>query len=282
MKVEQLLTLKPGGMVYYSLLQVPTKPRNALKLIYQFYYDIKQIAYRCSDRGVARVKLHWWHDEVNRLFQMVPQHPLTRQLLSAISNYNLTSNLFRAIIGSTLQQLDHDHHHSLDEFKAFCQREHGPLIQLCNQVISKGKPMQAATVEELAFILHSLQVLQILHFDRERDRFYLPLSLLPEASTVEQLFAEPDQLQMLGEQLFAELSTAKDRFFNSLTPDIRKLQRFHIVLLELNLVLASELQASGFDCLTRFTSITPIRNFFLARKFAKREQRYAKQLHRIA
>lgn len=68
---------------HYASFYVPAAARPALRALEACRREIAAIPHEVSDRGVAHLKLAWWHDELERLAQAVPRHPATRALATA-------------------------------------------------------------------------------------------------------------------------------------------------------------------------------------------------------
>ena len=63
--------------------------RNALTALYAFCREIDDIVDNHLDYEVASQKLHWWRDEINRLFHGTAQHPVTKALKAYIHSQSL-------------------------------------------------------------------------------------------------------------------------------------------------------------------------------------------------
>ena len=67
-----------GSDLYYASLYRPYAERERVRLLDAIHYQIATIPLTVSDRGVARVKLDWWHNEASELADGRPRHALTR------------------------------------------------------------------------------------------------------------------------------------------------------------------------------------------------------------
>jgi hypothetical protein len=73
----------PGSGSYYAVRFSPAATRNLHAMQLAWYGLIQGIARRPTDPGVARLKLDWWHDEIDRgLRDRAPRHPLMTGLVS--------------------------------------------------------------------------------------------------------------------------------------------------------------------------------------------------------
>lgn len=67
-----------GSGTYYAVRFSPASLRLQYAVVLAWYRKIRGIARSPADPGVARLKLDWWHDELQRTFEARrPQHPMT-------------------------------------------------------------------------------------------------------------------------------------------------------------------------------------------------------------
>ncbi len=68
---------RPGSTFYYALRHYPTdghaRVRSTLKLI----ETVSECLLDVSEPTVAEQKIHWWHEEIDRLHNAEPRHPAT-------------------------------------------------------------------------------------------------------------------------------------------------------------------------------------------------------------
>jgi phytoene synthase len=67
-----------GNDLYYASLYRPPEERDRVRLVDTIHRQVAAIPLSVSDRGVARVKLDWWHTEASELSEGRPRHELTR------------------------------------------------------------------------------------------------------------------------------------------------------------------------------------------------------------
>lgn len=95
-----------GSNLYYSTLYHDAQTRRALCALFAFLGELNEVVCGSSDPGAARVTLHWWFEEVGRLFSGEARHPVTREL-SQIDNADyLSQQELVGCIAATAQFLD--------------------------------------------------------------------------------------------------------------------------------------------------------------------------------
>ena len=70
----------PASDFYYASLYRRADTRAKIRLVHALYQEISCIPHTVSDRGVARVKLDWWRQELQRFATDQARHQLTRAL----------------------------------------------------------------------------------------------------------------------------------------------------------------------------------------------------------
>ena len=72
--IESEIRLTPGSAEYYVARFAAPLERVAVANWLVWFAQLDQIADRAKDPGVARLKLDWWHTEIDQLDQA--RHPL--------------------------------------------------------------------------------------------------------------------------------------------------------------------------------------------------------------
>jgi len=75
-----------GSGFYYAVLFEPQKNRDLLYALIALHNEVLECLTGTTDPGVSLMKLHWWREELQRMFQRQPRHPATRQLLPAVDS----------------------------------------------------------------------------------------------------------------------------------------------------------------------------------------------------
>ena len=71
-----------GSSLHYATLFHPEQTRRSLIALFALYYELLDAFLTASDPGVARVKLQWWREELQRLEAGYPRHPVAEELQS--------------------------------------------------------------------------------------------------------------------------------------------------------------------------------------------------------
>jgi len=107
----------PGSSLYYSVLFVAPALREALTAVHAAAEEFRDAAGGSSDEGMARARLGWWAEEMQRTFEGAPRHPVTRLLLQPLRDARIDAGRFQRVLiafaehhgrgsGATVSELD--------------------------------------------------------------------------------------------------------------------------------------------------------------------------------
>ncbi len=74
----------PGDDLYYAVLFSPRPQRENIRAIAALYTELEATVTHFRDMHVARTKLAWWRDEIERLSAGNAAHPVTRTLAGSM------------------------------------------------------------------------------------------------------------------------------------------------------------------------------------------------------
>jgi phytoene synthase len=75
-----------GSPRWYAWLFTPRRERVTIALLFALESELRSVIAPHVDHGVAHLKLLWWREEIQRLSQSEPRHPLTRSLAAAVTH----------------------------------------------------------------------------------------------------------------------------------------------------------------------------------------------------
>lgn len=70
----------PAEDLYHAVLFTPPRLRGSVRAVAALFIELEAVATRFRDLHVARTKLAWWRDELERLHRGQAVHPVTRLL----------------------------------------------------------------------------------------------------------------------------------------------------------------------------------------------------------
>lgn len=137
----------PADDLFYAVLFSPHDQRARVRATAALFIELEAIVTRFNDMHVARTKLAWWRDELERMRNGMPTHPATRLLAEQPGN-NADPALADLITGMELILLEGP---ATDLVTARMQAERGMARLACVLAMQAGADdtAQDATTIEL-------------------------------------------------------------------------------------------------------------------------------------
>jgi 15-cis-phytoene synthase len=261
-----------GSSFYYSFRFLPLERRQAIIAFYAFCREVDDIADECHDAVLAKTKLDWWRQEIVRLYEGKPGHPVTQALKNAIRSYNLPQEAFEQIIDGMEMDLDFANGQPVRyaDFKAlrlYCHRVAGVVGEVAAAIFGITDRTTLKYANKLGLAFQLTNIIRDVGEDARRDRIYLPADELAAfgVATDDLIHARMTEnfLQLMEFQTRRALATYDEAMLLLPAAD-RKAQRPGLIMAAIYRALLQEIQADGFRVLDRRTSLTPLRKLWLA------------------
>lgn len=75
-----LPSVREGSALYYSLLRCDSQQRSTIYALLRVYQTLNDALVEVQEPAVAEQKIHWWHEEIDRLFEQQSRHPDCQRL----------------------------------------------------------------------------------------------------------------------------------------------------------------------------------------------------------
>lgn len=257
-----------GSSFYYSFLFLPRPRREAITALYAFCREVDDIADECSDPQVARSKLAWWREEIARLYQGAPQHPVTRALLPAVRVYALEAGHFQEIIDGMAMDLEYNRYQTFELLQLYCHRVASVVGLLSVAIFGYSNRQTLQYAHDLGMAFQLTNIIRDVGEDARRDRIYLPLDELAHFGVTEEDILqgrESPQVKALLDFQIARAEEFYDRALDELPPEDKKAQRPGLMMSAIYRTLLKEIQRDGAEkVLNSRTTLTPLRKLWLA------------------
>ncbi|HFE38144.1 MAG TPA: squalene synthase HpnD, partial [Gammaproteobacteria bacterium] len=178
-----------GSSFYYSFRFLPEIKRHAIIALYAFCREVDDVVDETSDANLARIKLQWWRDEIDKLFHGTPSHPVTQALKDYLPDFKFNENYFYDIIDGMEMDLDYDSYPSYQELSLYCYRVASVVGLLTVEIFGYENKKTLAYAKELGMAFQLTNILRDVHEDALRGRVYLPLDELKRFNV------EPEEFQ---------------------------------------------------------------------------------------
>jgi len=254
----------PGSSTYYGLRFADPAVRNGLAALYAVGRQVARIPRECSDPGVARVKLAWWEEELDRLCAGTPRHPLTRALTEAVAQRQLPRAEFQALTGAVGEVLERGGFEEFAQLRRHAAALSGSLARLSARLIVDDPPAAATT---LGAAVQLTRALRDLVPEVRGGRLPLPAAALRQHGVTPAAIARGEVSEGLRNLLAAHAAHIAELFREGreqLPRPQRAPLRHLLVLARLHEVLLEELAADGFRTIDRHVALTPVRKLWIA------------------
>lgn len=256
-----------GSNLYYATLFEAEKNKAIIIGLHAFLYELTEIIQECSDPGVARVKLHWWQEEIERLFHQQPRHPITRYLNECLTlDQNITTS-FNSIINSFDNFLFIDQTEIIDTTLNLYDSTAGETWQLCATLLGVPDSISLQNYRAIGNVYHYLRCLQEPNTYITESRCIIPESIIKQDDLLNlKLSAQNNSINQIA--IFSPLITALKVLLEEHYAGLRKNDYFALkhglILNRLALKTCDEIINGECEILNKNISLTPIRKLGIA------------------
>jgi phytoene synthase len=268
----QAKAVASGSSFYYSFRFLSPDRRRAITAFYAFCREVDDIADECQDANLARTKLAWWRDEIARLYDGSPGHPVTLALAETIVPFHLPQDAFEQIIDGMEMDLDFANgqpvlYPDYKSLRLYCHRVAGVVGEVAASIFGMTDRTTLKYANKLGLAFQLTNIIRDVGEDARRGRIYLPADELAQFGV-----SPADLLQARMSDNFRKLMAFQterarqtyDEAMALLPASDRKAQRPGLIMAAIYRTLLDEIQADGFLVLDRRTSLTPLRKLWLA------------------
>ena len=170
----QEITRRSSSNFYYAFLLLPLERREALFALYAFCRFVDDIA---DDEGRARPAelLDRWRDELERIYDGRPTHPIGLALADAAARVPLEKRHVLELIAGVKMDLSRKRYETFDELYQYCYRVASTVGLLCIEIFGYQNPSARDYAVDLGVAFQLTNILRDVMEDGERGRIYLPL-----------------------------------------------------------------------------------------------------------
>ena len=171
-----------GTSFYAAMRLLPQARRDAMFAIYAFCREVDDIADEPALVEDKLKRLQGWRQEIARLYDDQPQHPITRALLPAMRAFDLRRADFLDVIdGMEMDALEDIVAPDLETLDRYCDRVASAVGRLSVRAFGATEAKADDVAYHLGRALQLTNILRDLVEDAERGRLYLPKEALEGA-----------------------------------------------------------------------------------------------------
>jgi phytoene synthase len=251
-----------GSNLYYATLFEPEKNKNIIISLHALLHELTDIIHECSDPGIARIKLHWWHEEIERLFQQQPRHPVTRQLMTCLTIDQTLISSINSIIGKFEHFLFVDQVDSLEGILSLYDSTSGELWQQC-AIQLKANTSSLKMMRDMGTLYQYIRCLQQPTSYITETRCIIPLNIISQDDLLN--FSKDRMRQTdIFSPLLIDLRTRLEKNYNDLKTEDKNIFEHGLILNRLALKTCNEVLNDGCKLLNTNISLTPLRKLWIA------------------
>ena len=276
---------KSGSSFYYSFLFLPPEQKQAIIALYAFCREVDDVVDECDDPSLAGIKLNWWREEINNLFDNKPQHPVTQALTTSIERFNLPKEHFLEIVDGMEMDLDQFTYESFKDLSLYCYRVASVVGLMAAEIFGYDDRLTLKYAHNLGMAFQLTNIIRDVAEDSMRGRIYLP------ADEMKQFGVEVDDILKLNMTdnvralIEFQAQRAKEYYqkaFDLLPKADRFKQRSGLIMAAIYHETLNEIERDGFNVLNQRISLTPLRKLWIAWRSARKEKNIYKKLKKAA
>ena len=256
-----------GSNLYYATLFEEEKNKAIIIGLHAFLYELTDIIQECSDPGIARVKLHWWQEEIERLFQQQPRHPITRYLKEFITLDENIRKSFNSIINNFDKFLFIDQTENLATILALYNSTAGEIWHLCGVQLGVTETLSLQHYRNIGSVYQYLRCLQTPNTYIAESRCIIPENIIKQDDLLNMKFETQKNAinqATIFSPLIMELKILLEESYDGLHKNDSSALKQGLVLNRLALKTCDEILNDGCKLLSINTSLTPLRKLWIS------------------
>ena len=265
-----------GSNLYYACLFYPPLKRRIILALFALQQELIDTVLDCQDPGVARIKLQWWGEELARLDAKQARHPVSKELQSLASEFDLDMPGLLEVLRASADEISPLPAKSLSELVEHKTRAQSSSWQMSARACGCLDELALEEVANIAGLCYSLEWLKSAR--QHLNRGYCPF---PESEMRLHGLVHDDLLNGAGSSSIMQLQ--RDLFSNirtSLQLSFAKLQQqrqpevlFALIMASIAETNCGILEKRAAPLLSQPLSPTPLKKLWLAwrtkRKFSR-------------
>jgi phytoene synthase len=175
---------------YLSALFAPGPAPSHLLALYAFNYEVAKIAETVREPMAGMIRLQWWRETVEELYEDKPRHhEVVLALADVLNAHNFPRALFNELINARECDLEPQPFANMAALEAYADATSGNIMRLAIRILGGGDAFDAHSRE--AGIPYALTgLLRALPFHAARRHLTLPRDILADAGlSAEDIFA---------------------------------------------------------------------------------------------
>lgn len=200
-----------GSNFVYTFYLFGKKRRQALEAFYAFCRKVDDAVDQAGPQEKALQGIQYWKEEVKRIYEKRPEHPVGKALTSVVKEYQIPQIYLNEIIAGCEMDLYKKTYATFEELETYCYKVASCVGLVCLRLFGvriDGQIETAATA--LGKALQLTNILRDVVTDLRRERVYLPQEDLKHFSVSIEELAKPSPKNLnLLDLLYFEMGRAE-------------------------------------------------------------------------
>ena len=218
---------------------------------------------------VAAAKLAWWRVELGNMAAGNAQHPVTKALLPFQKEFSIDQNLLGEIIDGMEMDLAQSRYLDWAGLERYCYRVAGAVGLLAAAIFGYRDARTLDYAKNLGIAFQLTNIIRDVGEDARKSRIYIPMDEMQRFDVKAADILNGNQNDSFLRLMTFQGQRAKDYYakaFAALPGADRRAQRPGLIMAAIYRTLLDEIEDDGFQVLSRRTSLTPLRKFWIAWK----------------
>jgi phytoene synthase len=258
-----------GSSFYYAFLFLPPERRRAITALYAFCREVDDVVDETSDAHIAATKLAWWRGEVASMAAGDPHHPVTKALSVFQEQFSITADRLNEIIDGMEMDLTQTRYLDWPALERYCYRVASVVGLMAASIFGYRDARTLEYAHSLGLAFQLTNIIRDVGEDARKNRIYLPMEDMKRFNVPAADILNTRETAGFKELLQFEAARAKEYYakaFAALPAGDRRAQRPGLIMAAIYRTLLDEIEQDGFHVLSRKTSLTPLRKFWIAWK----------------
>ena len=256
-----------GSSFYNSFRFLPPNRRRAITALYAYCREVDDVVDECSDAQIAATKLAWWRQELDRLYAVQPEHPVTRALQPVLAEFNLPQELLLEIIDGMAMDLQQTRYADFTALSLYCYRVASVVGLLAAEIFGYTERQTQKYAHDLGMAFQLTNIIRDVGEDARRGRIYLPLDELQRFEVPVDDILNARQTDNFRRLMEFQIERAEHYYAQAMSelPAVdRKAQRPGLVMAAIYRTLLDEIKRDGCQVLRQRISLPPLRKLWIA------------------
>jgi len=262
-------TARSGSSFYYSFLFLPSERRRAIMAFYAFCREVDDVVDETSDSAVAAVKLNWWRQEVERIAEGQPEHPVGQALQAAGKHFNIPKEFLLEIIDGMEMDLTQSRYLDFKSLQLYCYRVASVVGLIAAEIFGYQDRQTQKYAHDLGIAFQLTNIIRDIGEDARRGRIYIPMDELKQFNVPAADLLNAKYSDNFTALMRFQTERAEQYYQQALAhlPDIdRKAQRPGLIMAAIYRTVLDEIRRENFQVLHQRISLTPLRKLWIAWK----------------